>query len=105
MNEFNFSGRSDADGWAWRQSPDQEGCSYRDGWAIIIPDKRTGRVKALGDMVFPTMEGANTTAGRLAPGVCAIRPVREIWHRSKFKNSLRQQRTIIIKEATVAENS
>lgn len=27
------------------------------------------------------------------------------WHHSKFKNSIRQQRTIILKEAGIAKNS
>jgi hypothetical protein len=101
MNENNFSAVGPGNPFAWHESSDQVGCSYRDGWGIIIPDARTGGQKAFGDMVFPTMDAANTTAARIAPGARDILPVREIWHRSKFQNSLRRQRTIIIKETAV----
>ncbi|KAA0697429.1 hypothetical protein DTW90_18540 [Neorhizobium sp. P12A] len=90
------------DNWPWHQNPNPTSGAYRDGWAIVVHDSRTGGQKAYADMVFPTMDGANMTAARIAPGASDILPAREIWHRTKFKRSFRTHRTVIIREAAVA---
>lgn len=74
-------------------------CEYRDGWAIVIPNPKTGGSAAWGDMVFPTMDGANATAARLVTGECDIQPAREVVHLTKWRKSEGRQRTIILRPA------
>ena len=76
-------------------------CSYRDGWAIVVPDPKTGGAAAWRDMVFPTMDGANATAARLVTGECDIQPAREVMHLTKWRKSKDKQRTIILRPATI----
>lgn len=75
-------------------------CQYRDGWAIVIPDPKTGGCAAWGEMLFPTMDGANATAARLVTGECDIQPAREVVHLTKWRKSDNRQRSIILRPAT-----
>lgn len=85
VSEFNF-----------RPVTNRDDCYVRDGFAIAVPDPLTGGVKPWGDMMFPTVDGANMTAARCVAGACEIMPARQVMHRTRFKESYKLASSIIL---------
>jgi hypothetical protein len=56
---------------------DRKGQQVRSGFAIVVPNG-AGGWKVWGNTIFPTVDGANTTAARCVGGVCDIVAAREV---------------------------
>jgi hypothetical protein len=78
---------------------DDRGQKVRHGFVIRV--KERGRWEIWGDMVFPTIEGANSTAARCIKGECDIVSAKEVVHFGGAPLSMTYRRTILVEENSV----